>query len=314
MNGRWSVSRKSLPRSCMQTRSPSGISTSHPTMPQKDMEEVEGLTPENQHFFLEALQKSFYFPVTWTAGPKIENARVAYKFIPGSTELWMHTEVLLEDCTIAEAIALTNEVSQWQTWHATVTKLIHVGTPTKYHHFVQGFMSIALGILKVDFVGELHRFLFNGMVVEILYPTDPKDSEHYVEPRGKRSLIETYTMYIPTNDGGVVLIARVNFDLLFRCPEWLINKILTFAIPVTIKNFRKVIKMVQNDQKPFKKLMAADVTGIYKSLYVMAGRPDFDEFKLTQWNDRSSAQRIIDKYLQFAREEEPSEPPFLGEV
>eukprot|EP00397_Hematodinium_sp_SG-2012_P038042 GEMP01041331.1.p1 GENE.GEMP01041331.1~~GEMP01041331.1.p1 ORF type:complete len:425 (+),score=51.72 GEMP01041331.1:39-1313(+) len=309
ISGRCSPSRRSsgLAKRCMSgsmvpPSCPIITATSFEELPQADKEAVQGLTAENHHMFVKALESCFVFPEHWTPGYESDSARVVYDFTPGSSNVWVHAMVHIENASMTEVIAGTNEISEWPTWHPTVTKMAHIVPPEKLVSYFHSHNVIAV-FLKSDLIGCLQRFLFNGIVVECFTDIDPTDEEHYIKPSGRRTTVEAYTMFIPTSEG-VLILQRANFHLPFCVPQWLVNLMMSFVFPSMISNFQKLTRLVQSDKRPYKKFIAADVTGIYTSLQEMADTPAFSDFELQQWHDLSPARPVVAKYVTLLNETE----------
>eukprot|EP00397_Hematodinium_sp_SG-2012_P034369 GEMP01036863.1.p1 GENE.GEMP01036863.1~~GEMP01036863.1.p1 ORF type:complete len:469 (+),score=52.13 GEMP01036863.1:39-1445(+) len=353
ISGRCSPSRRSsgLAKRCMSgsmvpPSCPIITATSFEELPQADKEAVQGLTAENHHMFVKALESCFVFPEHWTPGYESDSARVVYDFTPGSSNVWVHAMVHIENASMTEVIAGTNEISEWPTWHPTVTKMAHIVPPEKLVSYFHSHNVIAV-FLKSDLIGCLQRFLFNDsnralssgedsrsadlncatshrkkktrwkrkrkwnvgqagvrrIVVECFTDIDPTDEEHYIKPSGRRTTVEAYTMFIPTSEG-VLILQRANFHLPFCVPQWLVNLMMSFVFPSMISNFQKLTRLVQSDKRPYKKFIAADVTGIYTSLQEMADTPAFSDFELQQWHDLSPARPVVAKYVTLLNETE----------
>lgn len=261
----------------------------------EDLAAVQGLTSENAPLFYEALENCFKFPDTWATGLSTPVAAVKYDFKPGDSFAWAHARVHIKNCTLTEALCGTNEIGEWTKWHPTVTKIYHIGEVDKCEHVVHGFNTFAV-FVKNDFNIRLNRFMFNGMVVETLSSVDPSD-DRYVAPQGKRTVIISQLTYIPTTEG-VLFIQHAKLDLLFHLPAWLVRWALTHMAPRIISNFQNLANMVQNEDKPYKRLMNEDKSGLYKVLDEMSDNVTFPKIELEDFSDLSIMDPIIQKYIR----------------
>jgi len=255
-----------------------------------DMAAVEGLTPENQGLFECALQELYVFPLDWKIGYQSAYGASAYYYEPHSTYALLHHTVFLPNCTVAEAVAGTAEISQWPAWHPTVTAIQHVGPVDKCYDVRHGHNRVMM-VIKNDFVCHTHRFMFNGIVLETATPV-LEGEEGYVKQSGSRTYVKSSLLYAPV-EGGVIMISHIHLDIGMVAPTWLVNFALRRVIPSLVKDFQKLVENVKSEKKPYKKIMSEDKLGLYSFINSANMRP---EFVPKTWYDLTTLRPIMEKY------------------
>jgi len=278
-----------------------GLIMSRHSKGQKGVEEEEenddestsviGLNAATRDVYQLCAKKTLEAPREWTMGHESKNAQILYEFKSGDTFLWFHAMVTFDNVTLEQAGAGAAELTEWHTWHPTVSSANFVGPRTRTQYGGHGNNSVALGLMNFDINTKLTRFIGPGYMIDMVIDAPEGDPAFVPRKKGmRRAAIEAYTLTVPLPGGSIMMIQHAKVDLQMALPAWLIRWTIGSFLPKVVQSFQYAFDQVKSEKSKYKKLMKEDMVGLYALLREKQQIP-IPGFE--RWNDIEPIRRVV---------------------
>mmetsp|Transcript_94451 Transcript_94451/g.304999 ORF Transcript_94451/g.304999 Transcript_94451/m.304999 type:complete len:428 (-) Transcript_94451:53-1336(-) len=172
--------------------------------------------------------------------------------------------------SLANAVAVANEVQLLPTWNTLVTNAPEViGRRTAHYMVINYQMTLLGGLLKLDVLNEVRRFSDpqGGFLAEYIESVAEDHPSWRAPPAGfKRTKVLLKNIWVACGQEQTVLLQAGKLSLPFTVSKWLASQVWSVAGRFVMGGFVKNSLQSATPGNPWEELLKADRLGLYRRM------------------------------------------------